>query len=265
MTPLLLLTALSGCTRAPGTGFATLSGVDLRVEHAPGEARDLGDGSFLTDLGYRVRLDDAELDVGSVRFEELRGGAGDFDPADPPEGYSLCHGGHCHAADGSLVAYADVEAELAGDSASFEPVATLAVDRSADLLAGEDARLLSVAPSPELPAATIRRCSVGVGGVRMAGSVGGGGLTEDLALAVDLDLDDTLTGPFDLDVDRDSPPVLELGVDVVVGGTLFDGVDFAGLAVDGAVSLTSATGEGAASLRDAFLAIEPSVTVEDDP
>ena len=37
-----------------------------------------------------------------------------LDPAKPPAGYSLCHGGHCHADDGRLVDYAEVQTELLG-------------------------------------------------------------------------------------------------------------------------------------------------------
>ncbi|MNS53348.1 hypothetical protein D3C72_861010 [compost metagenome] len=35
-------------------------------------------------------------------------GSATFDPANPPPGYSLCHGGHCHRDDGALVDYADI-------------------------------------------------------------------------------------------------------------------------------------------------------------
>jgi len=43
-----------------------------------------------------------------------QGGGGELDPANPPPGFSLCHNGHCHAADGRLVPYAEVVAESAG-------------------------------------------------------------------------------------------------------------------------------------------------------
>ena len=265
MNSVFMVLALSGCALEPGTGFATLAGLDLLGEYELGAARDLGDNTLLTDLGFHVRLDALELDVARVSFEELLGGTVDFDPANPPDGYSLCHGGHCHAADGRLVDYADIEAELAGDSASFEPVATLSTDGTFDLLAGDRRRLESVEPSAELPATVIRRCSVDVEAVRMSGSVTAGGLAEELLLVVDLDLDGALTTGFDLEIDRDTPAVLDLTVEVVVDGTVFDGIDLAGLAADGTVHVTESTAEGASLFVDAFQAIAPSVVAENVP
>jgi hypothetical protein len=149
------LVCAHACTLDAGHGFATLEDGELRMEFAAGRARELDGGAFLTDRGYRVHPATMTLHVSELALLELRGargGAGaSFDPANPPEGFALCHGGHCHAEDGSLVDYADVQAMLAGDTARFEPLATLPVDRTFDLLDGEDAALTSTCrPRPSL-------------------------------------------------------------------------------------------------------------------
>jgi hypothetical protein len=58
----------------------------------------------------------------NIRLAETRtssGGDGSsFDPASPPDGYTLCHNNHCHAENGDLVSYEDVREELASSGGS---------------------------------------------------------------------------------------------------------------------------------------------------
>ena len=97
MIPLLLL----GCAFGPGHGFGEIAAADLAVAFEPGEARDLGDGWVLANTGDRFTLDTLVFTVESLDLLALEGGgSATFDPANPPAGYSLCHGGHCHADDG---------------------------------------------------------------------------------------------------------------------------------------------------------------------
>src|SRR5688572_4227131 len=138
---LLLGIGTLACTFEDGHGFSTVDRASLEARLEPGVARDLGNHTVLTDVGYQVHLDSATLEVDEVALEELVGGGASggtsFDPANPPPGYSLCHGGHCHADDGRLVEYAEIEAELAGGGARFSPVVTLPVDRGLDWLDGD--------------------------------------------------------------------------------------------------------------------------------
>src|SRR5688500_12710612 len=88
------LCGLLGCTLDPGHGFSTMEPGELHAELRPSATRDLGDHTLLTDLGYHVQVSLARLHVAAVELLELRGstggGGGVFDPADPPEGYTLC-------------------------------------------------------------------------------------------------------------------------------------------------------------------------------
>lgn len=259
MTLLLLLAA---CTFQPGTGFTRLNATSLEAALVPGEARDLGDHAVLTRQSYAVALDRMDLAVGEVVLEALGGGGSTtFDPANPPDGYTLCHGGHCHAEDGSLVSYAEIEAELAGGTATWSAVATLPVGLTLDLLDPVPLDLTEVEPSPELPMADVRRLVVRVEGLALSGEVSGGDLA-DAFLSFEADLEGAvdLATDLDLPIDRDQAPTLSLAVTVEPDGTLFDDLAFSALAEDGTVTLTT-TDEAGATVLAAVAATLPHVTV----
>lgn len=255
---------LLGCTLDAGRGFGELTQVTLDADLEPGEARDLGDGAILTNLAYEVTPTVATLGLGTVSLLELQGGAGgdSFDPADPPEGYGLCHGGHCHRDDGALVDYADVEAELAGGGASFAAVATIPIGQEVDLLGGASLEL--VPTDPTLPAADVSKLTLGVGTLHIEALVSDG-IDGGWPLTVDLALDGDLAVGFDLALDRDHDPVVQLALALQPGGTLLDDLDFAALAVEGAVHIADDADPGAETLAAACLAVEPTFTVDRQP
>lgn len=203
---------LTACTLEPGTGFATLDEVVLEVAFEPLEARDLGGGLVLTDTGARVQIDHLVLDLGELRLEELVGGVS-FSEQDPPDGYSLCHNGHCHADDGELVDYATIEAEIGGGG--FETALAWAVDDTVDALSG-DALTLSSGPE-ELPQLSLRRLVLEVAELRFEGRV------DDAP--VQMTLSGEALGPFTLDVDRTAPESFALDAALIFDGTGFDGPD----------------------------------------
>ncbi len=218
-----LCAALAGCATGPGTGFATLRDLSLDAAFDPGAARDLGDGRFLTDQGYAVRWTALSADVDRLALQELQGGGAAFDPAEPPPGYTLCHGGHCHAEDGRLVDYADVEAELAGDAASFDDVVWVEVGR-VDLLDPGAAAPGAIAPSPELPAARLTR--VALRGVHVDAAFEASAAPDDPDTWSDAAaLDVEITAGFELVVDRHAPERVAVAVGWVPDGTLLDGQD----------------------------------------
>lgn len=256
-----------GCTFTPGGGFGTLGEATFAAAFEPG-ARDLGDGGTLTDLLYRVHLDSVVLSAGDLVLAELSGGDGAaFDPAQPPPGYTLCHGGHCHSEDGALVDYADIEAELAGGTASFVPVLTFPLGGDLDLLAGGAVALEPVEDGSLLPAADVSKATLDVTRIRLAGTVSGGpdasGIGEIGApLAVDLAVSGQVGAGLDLPIARDEDPIIELSVRLVVDGTVFDGIDFAPLAASGEVRMDSLDDEAAAALAAAVLASGLEIDLE---
>jgi hypothetical protein len=252
MKAVVLAVALSSaCTLGPGRGFATLDAVELDARFEPGAARDV-DGAVLTDLGYLVELDSFELEIDRFELQTLAdsGESLRFDEANPPQGYDLCHGGHCHAEDGSLVPYEEIEAELAGGVAAFSTLATLPVERVVDLREGEGLRLSRVEPSRELPEGHVRRAALHFTRVTLSGRVSEGGLETPLPLTVSLNVDARTTGALDLPIDRDAPGRFLLQAELAFDGTLLDGIDFVNTAES--VDIDDPDDERAARLIDAL-------------
>lgn len=241
--PLLLAT---GCALGPGQGFVTLDPLTLAAS-AP--------DALATDLGHAIAWDALVLEVGELALQELSGGGATFDPTNPPEGYSLCHNGHCHADDGSLPTYAEIEAALAGDAATWTPV-VWADPEPVDLLDGGDGIPLRVRPSPSLPLAEIGRASLALRRLTGAGTVSGGGLAEDGPLVLDVPLEGALTASLFLAVDRDAPATVGVRFEVDLGETWLDGVDLtAGLH---AYTVTVADDPLGQRVAEAILATPPS-------
>ena len=231
--PLLAL-ALSGCAWDAGHGFSTIDSAAVGASFEPESARRL-DGSVLTDLGYVVTPEELSLEIERVDLDTLAG-AGEaqaFDPAQPPEGYTLCHGGHCHALDGRLVPYEEVEAELAGGAAAFQRVVSLEVGQELDALSNETVAA-PPAPSAELPETELRRARVAIGAAHLRLVATGAELgIETVELDADLPLALRPSASLDFTVDRDAPERVRIAVQVSYGARLFDGVDFAALGSGG--------------------------------
>lgn len=231
-----------GCAWNEGSGFATLKETQVSARVQPDQASALAE--ITTDLGYVVQLESAELYVDGVVLEQAsEGGTGaHFDPANPPDGYSLCHSGHCHSEDGRLVDYEEIAEEAASTGETYTSVASIPVYSGLDLLAGGALRVRQVEPSAELPRAEVQRVTLHAGALRLRGSVqsgpGGETLPEALPLSVDLELGVPLRAAVHVDIDRDSPAHVRAVVELIVPRTLLDELDFVRLAEAGTVSLS---------------------------
>lgn len=267
--PILLVPALllAGCTFQAGEGFGRIAAADLDLAFEPGAARDLGDGAVLTDQGYTVALTELTLSVGRVELQELQGAVGVvFDPANPPDGYSLCHGGHCHADDGALVPYEDVIAELSGGTAEYVTVTGADLDREVDLLGGDQQALAF--DQAFLPQADLSRFLLTASRLTATAQVTSDALTAPVPLRVDLAFDDGFSTTIDLPVDRDHDPAITLSAAVLPDGTLFDDIDFDGLPVeaDGSIVLDDALDGGAGqSVFAALVSSLPAITITRTP
>lgn len=212
----------SGCTFEPGRGFGSVRAWSLGFGLEAGAARDLGDGWVLTAEGHEVHLASLEVEVGEVAIERLSGGAASFDPANPPEGYTICHSGHCDSVDGRLVPYAEIEAELAGGGASFVASASAALEDA--LALGEWVDF----PAPiELVEGDLRRVRLGLVGLVGEGTwrprLGGGGLGEGQDFRIAWQGSADWTAAVDLPLDRDHDPWITLTIDAGPEGQWFDG------------------------------------------
>jgi hypothetical protein len=124
------------------------------------------------------------------------------------------------------VAYAEVEAELAGGTAAFQTVISLGVEREIDALAHETVPA-APAPSAELPETELRRSTLLVRGVRLHFVVSEGGLgDETLELTAESPSSLSLRGVLDFSASRDAPERVNVDVALGYGARLFDGIEF---------------------------------------
>lgn len=238
LAPCLAL-SLWACALDAGDPFATVE-PSLEAALEVHEDELTADGYLKLASGYEVRFDAAALTVDEIRL--IAGVAGSdvavFDPANPPDGYSLCHGGHCHAEDGSLVDYATIEAELSGGAApELTTALTLTFDGPLDLLA----------PAPIVPgcssaagldgcglgAVSLKRVELAASRLVIQGQVRDGQSPpriEPRAFAIDLALPADGAGLFvhalDFTAERHGEETFALTMHLVLSGELLGEVDW---------------------------------------
>lgn len=163
------IVALSpSCAWQPGQPWGELR-VRLASQWQVPSDRQLADGRFRTASEYLWKLEEAEVTWHALdAIVAPEGAALAFDPAKPPAGYSTCHGGHCHADDGRLVDYADIQAELLGGAGGSTTV-TLAVDATQALvLAGSPPLALA---ATDLPLGELRTLRLRASGLQVRARV----------------------------------------------------------------------------------------------
>ncbi len=222
------LVAISGSACAFGDGDPWgVAEVDLSAELALESGRVDAQGRVATSRDFALAIETLTLYVD--RVELVQGvSATDFDPANPPAGYGLCHNGHCHRDDGALIPYE----EIAGD-ASSATVTPLESGATLDLMTG-------LAATTRVDCAD-ERCDVPRGEIASIGVVGD--------LEVRARVFDTRSGdqarlpaegvevafrtntisidtPWERDVDNGSPLVVGVDLVLVIPGSVFDGVDW---------------------------------------
>lgn len=232
------LASLAGCALEAGGPFATVEPT-FEARYAALADRDAGEGFQKLASDYQVRLTRAELGIDTIGL--LQGGTGEtasFDPANPPEGYGLCHGGHCHRDDGALVSYEEIAAELAGGSDGLTAALALPVGARDLLAAGRTA--LGCEPSCELSMGTLRRAELRASRLVLEGVVRDGRAEARLAprsfrldTPVDAGAEGLIAAVLKLPADGDSPPRVSLGLTLELTAKLFDPVDWAAAQVEG--------------------------------
>lgn len=201
--------ALAGCAFEDGDPWGEVT-VDLTAA-AP--------ASFRTADGVQVALDRVEITVDAVALYGGDAVAAEFDPSAPPEGCTLCHGGHCHCGD-ELVDYDVLAARLAGGE-DAPPVRVLGGAGEPVPLAA-DPRPVPLADCPDgcaVPRGTLRRVEVTVSGLRIAGRAGDAPFDLDLALAAPITAG--LTARFD----RGEPLTAAIDLALRLPAELLDGLD----------------------------------------
>lgn len=249
---------VAGCAFEAGEPIGRLS-PSLSVALDLGEGRVV-DGRWLTSTDYAIALSSFEVAVRSLSIGLTSSGAATtvaFDPSSPPEGYGLCHGGHCHADDGRLVTYEDIEAELAREGLEPEHLLTVPVSGGLASLEIDSGQVpVALGDCPERCAVTTSRLvsatvALDVARVSMRvydRRVGDGarlppeGLSLDVDVAIGAAVKARLTGEFG----PDEPAETALHATLLVDDSVFDGVDFGGLV------LTDMGGEATSAMAEAL-------------
>lgn len=232
---------LGGCAWEHGQGFAILDAT-VRAAYESLPSREANDGYQRLSSDFQVRVDSGALELSTVELRASAGGAsGSFDPANPPPGYSLCHGGHCHRDDGALIPYEQIAAELGGGGGSRTVVTLpLLVDDPMNLLAPET-REMGCLPDCALPRTTVTQSRWGLETLRFEGTVRDSRstprFTGERRFVLNLASNDegpvaVFSGEMDLPSDREHPPRTRLALNLVLTAALFDAIDWGALAVD---------------------------------
>lgn len=270
---LLSCLGLGGCAWEPGQGFAVVEPT-VRAAYAPLADRAAPDGYQQLSSNYQLRVDAASMRLSGIELIAIAGGSGGgFNPANPPPGYSLCHGGHCHRDDGALIPYEQIAAEMGGGGGS-STVATLPVAEPLNLLAPKT-HAVECTPDCALPQANVSRGRWGIEELRIEGTVRDTRVSPRIpgerrfrwVLAPDTDSDApaaVLDGAVDLPSDRSTPPRAKLDLKLVLTARLFDAVDWSTLDVgsDGVVELSDTANPGVhAALKERLATVSPEAEV----
>ena len=253
------LGALPGCTTSAGDWFANVTAT-FEASYVPRADRDVGGGWQKLNTLYQARMTRALVTIETISLDDLGGGSSDritFDPAHPPAAYSNCHNGHCHASDGRLVPYAEIETELAGGGpATVRTIVTFPVGE-ADLLAPVR-RGLACEPRCGLDEGHARRARATLTRVVFEGLVREGRSPARLegevpwrweaALATGSGpMQGTLDAQIDLPADNGHPPDVRLDLTLAVSARLLDDVEWATLVRDVAGVIDVGTAPNAAA------------------
>ncbi len=236
---LAVLTLMPACTFEDGLPWAK---ANFEVNAAfSSEGRQIAD-RIKTSKDYEIRLDGLEVDLVAITLNTSTDGViSTFDPADPPQGYGLCHNGHCHADDGRLVDYAAIEAELAGAGVSGESVVQ-SIDRSVDLIQGGLVPLEDCLNDCEMGRGFLQTVDLRVGTVELRGRVFDTRADSRLpAEGVELrglvKLDAVFSQAVKGEVGGSELPGISVTANLIISAPVFDVLDFAQLQIDDAVDL----------------------------
>jgi hypothetical protein len=265
---------LAGCAWDAGEGFAVIQPT-VRVSYEPEEDREGFNGYQRLASSYQVRVSAATMRLESIELIPRRvgSGTGRFDPSNPPPGYSLCHGGHCHRDDGALIAYEDIEAELGGGGAPVLPLITLPVGE-VNLL-NRETRTVECAPGCELPRTELATGRWAITALTLEGTVRDGLTTPRIMgeRTFRLELAPTgtgspvavLEGELEVPSDREHEPRVLLGLQLNVPSRIFDGVDWAATqpSDEGTIDLGASDNTTArAAILEALEAVSPTAEVQ---
>jgi hypothetical protein len=232
------LVGLVGCTFEDGEPWGSAD-LALTARFEVPESRRTADGALKTANDYAI--EDLRLELGLAAFslavtEDADAPAG-FDPADPPEGFTLCHNGHCHGPGGKLFSYGEVAAAAGGAGTSGSSGVTADVDAPEGVRLETTPTDVPLVGCPcDLGRGRVTAASLALTGLRVRGTVrdlrpesrlSGASVSVDLTVPLDL----ALNAPLSVRVDRGEPVDVAVEAALTVTPHVLDALDFAQSAV----------------------------------
>ena len=228
----LLLPVLSGCL-GDGLPWGQLE-ASMTASFAPSSGRLDDQGRLKTADNYVV--DNLKVSLGFDAFSLVLAaqGAAGFDPANPPEGYSLCHNGHCHSDSGALVDYEDIALEMAGGSGGARVVVGLDTEPRQLTDTAAAVAITPCDPSPcEVPLGELAGLEINIASISISGTAYDT-LTGDAARLTDegysfdvaVPLTTALTAEIEGSIGPGQPVGLNLAIDFEFPPAVFDDIDF---------------------------------------
>lgn len=261
---------LSACAWGPGEPFGSLETVLAWGVEVP-SGRDAGNGFQRLDSDFQARFTAATFEVEEVRFVQPATATVNFDPANPPEGYTICHNGHCDSVTGELVPYEEVAAELAGGGGPT-PLVTLEGGIEIDALTGGEL-CLEGCERVELARAEVNRIQVLLGAGTIEGVVRDPRATPRFEgeLPFRMSWDEaagdphvTISAETGLELDNTEPPEIDARLTLAISGAILDGIEFEKLERPAGVLDLDLTANAAARerVRENLAALELDVAIE---
>lgn len=227
-----MLLALPSCTLSEGSDWGQLAPT-LAVTLEQGDRLD-AQGAMRVGNGYVIQWANAQVNVrGLEMVYGATQGAQSFDVANPPEGYSLCHNGHCHSDDGKLVPYEDIEAAQAALSGQPDQTDAYLLTRQVELLSPSTITPKACPTQCPLRDGALTRAQVSVDTITLSFEVvdttQDARLAEPLMVDVTVDISQVIRAPLDVRVGTQDEDVLNLRGDVFLRPSFLDGVDWPAL------------------------------------
>ncbi len=189
--------------------------------------------SLRTADGITIELQQVELSTDAVLlFAGESSAAAAFDPADPPEGCTFCHSGHCHCGD-DLIDYDALAAQIAGAGDDAAPAAVVPAEPAPVALSAEPQTVPveGCDGGCTLPRGALRRVEVSLVGLRLVGEANGAPFDLDLAVPA------AISAGTEVAFDRGEPVDATLALELSLPLELLDGIDPTAPAPDAATRL----------------------------
>lgn len=226
------LCVLSACADA-GLPWGWVE-VEVQARFDPDEGRIDEEGRLKTSGDFALTLDEVEASFDALTVVLAGAGAADFDPANPPEGYSLCHNGHCHSDSGALVDYEVIALEIAGGTAGARVTVGLDDEPAALSAASVDVDAIPCEAGPcdlprgELSGLELTLASLWVSGTAFDRLTGDKARLppEGVAFEAAVEVPTAILAQLAGSIGPGEPVGLNLGVGFALPPELFDDIDF---------------------------------------